>query len=133
MRQQEYEVIENGRSTGKIVYSYDPEEYEEHTIVFPEKGKPDRSITSRWFRCDICKEKFPIQEYMDSWDWGGPHCPNSECDNGGVELFAKREGPIRNAKGLILYEMKKAIEVLEKILGKTRDWNEFFKSYRKKD
>ena len=111
-------MVENGRLTGKVVYSYDPEEYEEHKLAFSEEGKPDKTITSRWFRCDICKGKFLIQEYMDSWDWGGTHCPNLECGNGGMELFAKREGPIRNGKGVFLHECKIQIERMKKIIGK---------------
>ncbi len=117
-RKQGYEVVENGIATGKVVFSYDPEEYDVHTLANPRDGMPNKTITSKWFRCDVCGGKFPLQEYKDSWDWGGPHCPNPECGNGGIGLFAKREGPVRNYRGVIIHKMKETIKSMEKAIKK---------------
>jgi hypothetical protein len=105
-----YSVVVNGIKTDKVVFSYDPEEYKEHRLVNAEPGKPDRTISSRWFRCDVCKGKYPIEEYNDAWDWAGPHCPNPNCGNGGMVLFGKRHGPVLNIKSVVAHRMEEYLK-----------------------
>lgn len=107
-------------NTNDIVYKYDPAEYTEHRIVNPNPGEPDRGLQPKWFRCDVCQGKFPIEDYMDAWDWGGPQCPNPECGNGGMTLFAKQEGPVISGKGAFVDMIEKQTKLLKEAIKKLR-------------
>jgi hypothetical protein len=119
-RPEGYSVCKNGVNTHKIVYWYDPEEYEAHHLVNSSEGEPDMTISSKWFRCDVCGGKFPIKLYYDTWDWGGPHCPNTECENGRMEMFGNTHPSVRNRKGVVLYEAEKGIELINRFIDRIR-------------
>ena len=111
-RKEGYAVSNNGVILDKIVHWYDSEEYEVSTLS-SSAGRPNKIISPKWFRCDICKGKFPIKEFMDTWDWAGPHCPNPNCGNEGMTLFSKISKPIVTARASIIYKQKVLIDDLE--------------------
>jgi len=111
-RMEGYTVCIQNVVTPKIVYWYDPEEWVASKCFGVSEGEPDMSISPRWFYCDVCKGKFPMKDYYDTWDWAGPHCPNPECGNGGMTLFANQHPPVGNAKGMFLHFAEEAIKTL---------------------
>jgi len=82
--------------SGRILHFWNNKIYKKSKI-FPSlplnEGK-NFCLHQKYWICDICGKKFTREEYKNSWNWGGPHCPDPKCNNGGIKLFARKEGPI---------------------------------------